>query len=169
MDWHILQIAPRQENRSNRWLSGEETIASAHLIGRRIKTYLPMRSVVVRRGPSRKRVTCSVPLIPGYLFAQLPDDLSWGHARSAPGVRGFLTLNDQPATITQAALERIQSVERGFRPGDRVSINDDTNLWDGYEGVLLSLDKKDRAVVEIMLPSLAWRIVTDATRLEAVL
>lgn len=166
MTWNILLISP-----------GREFAVAGALAGFGFTAYLPTIPRVIRRGPERRRVTVDRPLFPGYLFLMRPDARQ-SLIRSISGVRGYLPSGDGIATLSADAILAVRIAEgdayaaattppqRRFHVGDRVWINRPDHAAHLVEGIIKRLDKSDRAVIEVMSPSLAVAVVTDAAWLE---
>lgn len=170
MIWHVLRTEPQRE-----------ATAAGHLIGRRFDVYLPMVRGEIRRGKLRVRTPVERPMMPGYLFALLdPASGCWDRVRSAPGVLDFLHLEHRPATLSEHAIAAVRQIEEAehdrretgtkwpFRIGDVVRVGEPGGAMRGVIGVLQSLDRSDKAVLEVVSPSRAWRFDTPAAWLEAV-
>jgi transcription antitermination factor NusG len=88
-----------------------------------------------------------VPLFPGYLFL-LATARGWWRARWAPGVvRLVLGGGEEPATVSDAVIDELQSRERGglivlpppLRPGDKFRQGDRVKITDGVLRGLVGL------------------------------
>lgn len=168
IEWHILRTT--------------RDAAACEWLGRlKIESYRPVRNVAVQR--KHKPRVCS--LFGGYVFVRfLPHQEDWPTVCALPGVIGYLRRDDVPATISNEAVEVIREYEMELRTtrhakwafaiGSKVRISSNvppTNSafnFVGYEGLLHRLDKKDRAVVELLLPGRCMPLTLSAQWLEPV-
>lgn len=161
MTWNILLIQPNRE-----------FIAAGALEGFGFEVYLTTLACVVRVGASRRRVPRFRPMFPGYLFV-MASAARQGRVHAAPGVRSYLMGRDGPASLSEAAVALVREMERGARVepsfprrvrlGDRVRIS-----GHDLEGLLVALDKSDRAVVEVLIQPRAVALADSAAQSEAV-
>lgn len=169
--WHILLAEPQRE-----------TTAAAGLAGRRFQAYLPTHTKERRQGRQRKRVTVTMPLMPGYVFVRV-DPLGglWDRVRTIPGIRDFLVVDGRKATLSEAAMQLLVQIEEkenaprattagrtdwGFNAGDAVRVGREGGVYSGMEGIFQRIDKSDRAILHIVLPSRVWPVITSAAWIE---
>lgn len=88
---------------STKSLSGAE--ASRRIIQQGFELYLPLY-----REPPRKRVRRVAPLFPGYLFVRVGRD-NWKPLASTRDVRKIFMCGDLPASIADAEIEQLRSLE----------------------------------------------------------
>lgn len=151
-DWHILTTEPRRE-----------FSVAAGLVGYRVTVYLPTEQVRVPAPPRVQKPYMLVdrPLFRGYLFAKIATGCDWQAMHRVPGVSGYLHSREGPKLISEAAItvvrelerklaEKAMIVEKRFKPGDHVRIDQDRNPWTGLCGLVERLDKSDRAIIELM-------------------
>lgn len=103
--WFALQAEPQQE-----------TLAAAHLIGRRFDVYLPAVAVYAKRGRAMQWRT--EPMFRGYLFLRMTLGRlaeSVARVQTLPGVRGFVRMAGGDSTSALAAI----------RPDDMLRIRHD--------------------------------------------
>jgi len=163
MTWNIILTRPQSEFR-----------AMAGLADYGFTAYLPTIRIIIRLGPGRTRVPRMRPMFPGYLFLYgAVGRHSLVHRVS--GFRGFLMANVRLATLSAHAVALVRHAEvamQDARPvskwsiGDRVRINKSDHPAHLLEGVVQSLDKHDRAVLDIIGRPLAVAIDTNAAWLE---
>ena len=166
--WNILTIA-----------EGREHVAAAFLLYCGIERYLPMQPVHYRLGPTRRRTVAMRPIFPGYLFVPAGHD-RWGDLHMCPSIRGFLRNGEWPALLSFDAIALIQSTETematqpirsarwSFDVGDTVRYCRRYWPFDGSQGILRRLDKRDRVVIEIMMPGRAVAVDTSAQWLKKI-
>lgn len=97
--WHAINTAPM-----------EESIAAAHLVGRRFGVYVPtFEQVSIVRG---KRIAKRRPLFPGHIFLFVWDiHRHLRRIRSCPGVVRVLTVDERPVVVEDEAIDRMQAIE----------------------------------------------------------
>ena len=148
--WFVLLTEPQMERK-----------AAAHLIGWRIKCYLPEIAEWKRRGVRRIKTEVRKPMFRGYLFVHLSlDQEPWelGAARAAPGVHNFLRNGDYYMFVPNFEMERIVRVEQDlvipkdlhgpaaiFHKGEHVRVGE--GAFSGLSGEIASLDDDERITV----------------------
>lgn len=153
MTWNVLRSAPSRE-----------ATAAERLLDLGFEHYLPLMPSVVRHGALRQRSFTSRPIFPQYLFVRAGHD-RWREALDASGIIGLLRAagSDSPATVTDSAIDEIRRLElalavipsrkRVFSVGDKVRYVRRYFPFDGMAGILKRIDKRDRAVIEMILPT----------------
>ncbi|SFR44987.1 transcriptional antiterminator RfaH [Pseudidiomarina maritima] len=145
MKWYVIRTKPRQEQR-----------ALVNLENQDIAAYLPQITVgKVRRG---KRVPVTEALFPGYIFAQLDDFAGRFHKiRSTFGVQKLLMFGDKPATIPDALIEELKTLEHdpitqataehqsSPQVGDQVEIA--SGPFAGFIAKIIDLEGDSRCIV----------------------
>lgn len=98
--WYLLTTQP-----------ASESLAASHLVGRRFGTYLPTFWADVTL-PNSGLCRAGRPMFPGYLFAFVWDIFRhWRRIHGCPGVRGVLTVDDQPVIVPDSVIGDLQVIE----------------------------------------------------------
>jgi transcription antitermination factor NusG len=180
MTWKIIKTEPNSELRAYGWLKH-----------RGFWPYLPFELQDKGQGKRTPRRMFAKPLFPGYLFVP-----SWiadkGHSiEHCPGVQDYMTIADNRCSISEEAMNIIQEFERErlipdhqkkqwpysgeraslteskFNVGDKIRVNEEGGAWAGFLGKVQGLDKKDQAVIDLVLPSRAVRVTMPTGWLQA--
>lgn len=145
--WHVIYTKPRRE-----------AVALVQLERQGYVCYLPQRSVEkLRRG---RRMPCTEPLFPRYLFIHLDSSLfgpSWAPIRSTVGVSHMLRFGDTPVRVDDGLIECLRRQEQLhcanpqplFNEGERVRIL--AGPYAGLSAVFQMHDGDERALVLIEL------------------
>jgi transcriptional antiterminator RfaH len=162
--WNILRIAPNREYSIIR-----------HLVDRGLECYLP--TYKIRRGSGRMAKITDKPLFPGYMFIRMGQDGAEKAIHSFSGCLGYLIGLEGPKSLSEAAIALVRQVEedmqtsfyakaarRGwaFRPGDKVTVCRKYHPFDGIEAILQGVDKRDRAILLLMVPGRALTVSVSA-------
>ena len=146
----------------------------AHLERQGFEAYLP--KILTTRRHGRRFVTLKMPLFPRYGFVRL--DLSRDRWRSVNGTIGVASLvmgRDLPLPVPEGIVEDLLSAsdpeglvdfDRGFRPGDVVTIA--VGPFAGAAGTLVRLDAKGRVEMLLALLSGSVRVTVDRDALRSV-
>ena len=161
--WNVLCLEP-----------GREQTVAAHLIRRGLTGYLPTVHVRYRVGPCRRPMHRDRPMFPGYAFLRAGHG-RWDLVHAAPGFIRCLLNGNEPAELSDATISIVRETEANllaashqkkkcwdFRVGDLVRFTRKYAPFDGMSGLLQRLDRRDQAVIEILLPGRAVRINTSA-------
>lgn len=164
--WYALLVAPQHES-----------IAAAHLTGRRFKTYFPTVPACTTRGLRRAKVTVHQPMMRGYVFIRLDfraDGDRLHHIMATPGVHRFLRMGDRLAVISDQDMRRVENIARELakpKPvqsiwsvGEVVRVSD--GVFSGINAVITDIVSQDRIKVEIPLLGQAVPITLDSAILE---
>jgi transcription antitermination factor NusG len=165
MSWNILRIQPRHEQ-----------VAASRLASLGLVTFLPMTTATIRRGRSRARCQVQRPIFLGYVFV-VGNDRLWTALHQVSAINGFLRRADGgPAVLSDQAIAAVREAAAmanatpanrwPFQPGDRVRVRDRADPFFGIVGILERLDRKDRAVIELMT-NYRVKVTVAASRLEA--
>lgn len=98
--WHLVRTAPARE-----------TLAAAHLVGRRFATYLPTfgRDDVL---PISGKVKAGKPMFPGYLFLFVWNiHAHWRRILGCPGVANVVVIDERPVVVPDRVIDEIQVLE----------------------------------------------------------
>ena len=152
-----------------------ETKAVAHLERQGYSTYLPR--YLKRRRHARRIETVAAPLFPRYLFVAI-DRASqrWRSIQSTIGVTNLVCNGDEPATVPDGVIERLQQREdeRGFitldpRPrfaqGDRIRVVD--GVFDACTGLFDGMADRERVAILLDLLGRKVRVVLDGELIAA--
>lgn len=131
MIWFILRVIGARER----------TVAGELHRGLGLRTYHPLE--VVKVSTRQRQMERSRPLMPGYLFAGCIDGMiPWRDIAATKGVIGWLEIEDKPARITDAEIDRIRMMEREHnrqrdeRRSRRVQAGDRVRIVKGaFEGI----------------------------------
>ncbi|MEM6883617.1 MAG: transcription termination/antitermination NusG family protein [Verrucomicrobiota bacterium] len=140
--WWVLKARPRCEKKIQLLLEGQGQ-----------SVFLPCRSS--RREYSSKSVTFSLPLFPGYVFAQFSPLQKNAILASTPSA-GVIEVQDQITFIRQISalqdlLQRTQDVEvcPFIEAGKRVRIT--SGKFRGMEGIVARYSRKKRLILSLDL------------------
>lgn len=159
--WYVLQTEPQRENSAN-----------GYLIGRRVRTYLPVVPQVTTRGIRRAKVTVHKPMFRGYLFVHLDlrvDQRACAACRSAPGVHRFVKFaaTDHFAIISDKDMRHILDEEEKasdpatyvsrFAVGERVRVSD--GPFAGHNVEICELGDEER--IKVLVSLLQREVLTE--------
>lgn len=151
--WYVLQTEPQREHTAN-----------GHLVGRRVRTYLPVVPQVTTRGVRRAKVSVLKPMFRGYLFVHLDletDRREYVACRSAPGVHRFLKFegSDHYAVVSDDDMRKVLAEEEKasnprayvskFEPGELVRVTD--GPFTGLNVEICELGDEERITVLVSL------------------
>lgn len=136
--WHLIETLPNHER-----------TAAAHLIARRFGIFVPeTEETIIRRGckiEGYKRL-----MFTGYLFVFVWDICAHlSRIQACPGVARVISVDDEPAVITDRQIDQIRAVENSKRPlsmvmdAEVVSTKKKKRRW--------SKNNKDKKEVELEL------------------
>lgn len=155
--WHVLHVRSRCEKKAL-------TYCGRH----GIDTYLPLRHQT--RTFQRRKVTTSLPVFPGYLFAAFPPDLRMAVLQSNMVAR-ILVADDQVSLVRQ--LRQVDSAllvdpRLGAHPelvrGQHVRIID--GPFRGIEGVVESIPRPTRVFLNVTMIGQSIVVETAADQVE---
>lgn len=189
--WTILNTAPHMERKVAEWLTDEaKRVGVAMRVYVPIETYLPKTANVARSSrPWRPRTR---PLIPGYVFAELPSDQALDVARSNANVR-LMCREGRPVTASALAVgmialfeawgaydstRRASGARRGgrrgkrgggvhqsrWKSGQRVKIGEGPFM--GFIATIQKADREDRMEALIDIFGRSTPIVIDEAMIE---
>ena len=90
-NWYLIQTKPRQEN-----------IVQSHMQNQGFEVYLPTFTLDSKNKP----------LFPGYIFANLADDIDWTPVFSTKGVARFVRFGSEFAIVPEPVIKSIMSNEQ---------------------------------------------------------
>lgn len=151
--WYVLQV-----------MRGLDAVVDKSLEDAKIERWMAQETIVVRRrgrfGMMRPSPR-TVPFLPGYIFVNVVWCAACWHAlASVKGVIGVLGGAERPASVSGDKIlklradvehdpEAVRAMMRSFQPGDQVSVDD--GPFASFPGVVVEVDDKGRALIEIML------------------
>jgi transcription antitermination factor NusG len=106
MTWYVLTVTPRQE-RFVRDAVTELRDDRGELLN--LGAYYPLH--ITQAKWARRIVTRSRPLMPGYLFVEMPDRAPWAAVRAIRGVRGYVGGAEGPRAVPEAEIGRLIAKE----------------------------------------------------------
>lgn len=173
--------------------SNREETAARHLTRNGLVAYLPRMPVSRRRvaplfpnylfvraeEKHRRRMRL---LIPRFMALRIGDvvrslaepmDVEF-LIQKMPGIRDLLRIGDRPAMLHDTSIFHIRAFERElferafapFKAGDRVRTSTRAGPWSDLQGVVCRVDKRDRVVINVILPSRELTVCLPATWLE---
>jgi transcriptional antiterminator RfaH len=152
-----------------------ETKAVMHLGRQGYSTYLPR--YLKRRRHARRIETVAAPLFPRYLFVAIDCAAQrWRSIQSTIGVTHLVCNGDEPATVPNGVIERLQGREdeRGFvrldmrprfAPGDRIRVVD--GIFDACIGLFDGMVDRERVAILLDLLGRKVRVVLDGESIVA--
>jgi transcriptional antiterminator NusG len=104
-NWYCIVTSPCREYRARATLSRSG-----------FGTYLPERRIERQHRRTKAWSEFIQPLMPGYLFAELPPDPNWWQIRRCDGVRGVLGVRDAegeewPSPVSSSLIERLSAAQ----------------------------------------------------------
>lgn len=151
--WYVLQVR-----------TGLDAVVDKSLADARIERWMAQETIVVRRrgrfGMMRPAAR-TVPFLPGYIFVKVVWCAACWHALSGvKGVVGVLGGAERPASVVDDKILKLRAyvehdpaavreMMRSFQPGDQVSVDD--GPFASFPGVVVEVDDKGRALIEVML------------------
>jgi transcriptional antiterminator NusG len=163
VQWFAVQTLARHEKR-----------VEAHLLDKRISTYLPLLQKVQQWSDRRKEV--QVPLFGCYLFVRIPP--FWEprlQVLKTFGVLSFVGSEGQGTAIPDEEIESIRAILRekvayGLHPfvrtGMRVRIRGGS--LDGIEGILVGKNRDQSVVVSVQLLQRSLAIRVEGYQIELI-
>lgn len=153
--WTVLLTAPQKEFR----VRDDLTLSD-------VPAYVP---VEFRMGKGKPAGILKRPVLPGYVFADVPD---WGILRTIDGLRSrpIILINGQPVTVSATELQAVMDLARPVssivRPGTRLKPQDRVAIKRGamatVDGLITRILADGRAVALVhMLGKTHEVIVTD--------
>lgn len=141
--WYVVQTKPQKES-----------LAVANLERQGYTTYFPKMAEAKRRRQRWQKII--EPLFPRYLFVQLARGIDdFAPIRSTLGVLNMVRFGNEPATISQQAIDTIHRQEQillgepgdqpAWRPGDKVQVVE--GAFTGLNGVFEKASGTERVII----------------------
>lgn len=142
--WYALYTSPRAEKKVKERLDGQN-----------IENYLPLRTEVRIWSDRRKKI--AVPLIPGYIFVNIPRE-KFLQVLSTPGAVAFLKEKSVPAPIpgnqirrlrlmVEHAVDEVEFITRSLQAGDRIRVKQ--GELEGLIGDLVEIRGKYKIAIRL--------------------
>ncbi len=184
--WHAVVTQPKREDLAEEWLrraAVEVELQADHIqrVGAVVGTvrerapgfevFAPTEDKWVprrRNGRRPKRDQIKRPLFPGYLFVRFDAmvDAHWGRIFELPGVRGLLTVGENPARVPD---DLIADLMDGKLPSPKFSVGDHVEpkmgAFAGFAARVADLDARGRVEVLLSLFGAERRVTVAPTDL----
>jgi transcriptional antiterminator RfaH len=155
--WFLAQTKPRAEHE-----------AKLNLERQGYRTCLPIMRQSIRMASGYRQQL--VPMFPGYIFLQLSDLIgSWYSVRSTRGVSRMVVFGAHPGRISADMMGLIaQHAQRstGETASHCWSVGDNAEVFhgvfSGYEGVIESIDSKERITLLLRCAATFTRLTVSA-------
>jgi transcription antitermination factor NusG len=170
--WYAIRCCVRQE------AFVVKALTEAELLG-----YAPQH--ITKPINAKRKATRSRPLIPGYVFAELPDDDAIQAALAIRGVFEVVSRNGKPQRIPPLAIGALvladachqfdetwtppkkkgQRYSHAWKKGDEVKIHDG-GAFDGFSAQVLRANGRDRMAVLLMIFGRLTEVVVEHRALQ---